>query len=98
MDIKIHAIHFDVSSHLEDHINKKVSKLSKFSDDITSVDVFLKVVKKEAVANKEAEVKVMAPSGDFFASKVSDTFEESVDSSLSAIEKQLIKTKEKARK
>lgn len=39
----------------------------------------------------------MAPSGEFFASKISDTFEESVDSSLDAIEKQLIKFKEKAR-
>lgn len=95
MDIKIHPIHFDITAQLEDHINKKVSKLEKFSDDITSVDVFLKVIKPETSQNKEAEIKVKAPNTEYFASKVTNTFEESVDTSLDAIEKQIIKFKEK---
>lgn len=96
MDIKIHAIHFDISSQLEAHVDKKVSKLEKLSDDITSVDVFLKVVKAEAVSNKEAEIKLNALGTQFFAAKVTDTFEESIDTAVEAIEKQIIKFKEKS--
>jgi putative sigma-54 modulation protein len=97
MDIKIHAIHFDISAELDAHINKKAAKLSKLSDEITTVDVFLKVVKPETSENKEAEIKVKAPNAEFFAAKVTSTFEESVDTSLEAIEKQIVKFKEKAR-
>lgn len=96
MNIKIHAIHFDITSQLEAHATKKVAKLEKLSDDITSVDIFLKVVKPETSANKEAEIKVKAPKGEFFAAKVSNTFEESIDTAVEAIEKQILKFKEKA--
>ncbi|MDR1678451.1 MAG: ribosome-associated translation inhibitor RaiA [Prevotellaceae bacterium] len=97
MDIKIHAIHFDISSQLEAHANKKVVKLAKLSDDILSVDVFLKVVKPESAVNKEAEIKVKVPNTEFFAAKVTNSFEESIDSAIEAIEKQIVKFKEKLR-
>ncbi|MBO7228705.1 MAG: ribosome-associated translation inhibitor RaiA [Paludibacteraceae bacterium] len=97
MDIKIHAIHFDATTQLEAHINKKVKKLEKLNDSIISVDVFLKVVKPETSQNKEAEIKVIVPNAEFFASKVTDTFEESVDTALFALEKQILKSKEKQR-
>ncbi|MBQ3681229.1 MAG: HPF/RaiA family ribosome-associated protein, partial [Paludibacteraceae bacterium] len=32
MDIKIQPIHFKVTERLEEHINKKVSKLEKLND------------------------------------------------------------------
>ena len=57
----------------------------------------LKVVKPETAENKEAGVKVIVPSGDFYASKICDTFEEAIDLSVEAIEKQLVKYKEKQR-
>ncbi len=95
MEIKIQAIHFDISSQLEAHATKKISKLEKFSGDIQSVDVFFKVVKPETAANKEAEVKVQGKNMEFFAAKVADTFEEAVDMAVEAIEKQIIKHKEK---
>ena len=41
MDIKIQAIKFDVSEKLNDFIIKKVSKLSKFSEEIGKVEVSL---------------------------------------------------------
>lgn len=96
MDIKIHAIHFDISTQLEAHVNKKVAKLEKYSDNITAVDVYLKVVKPETAENKEAEIKVKALNSEFFAAKTTDTFEESIDTAVDAIEKQIIKNKEKA--
>ena len=57
----------------------------------------LKVVKPETAENKEAGVKVLVPNGEFYANKVCDTFEEAVDLCLEALEKQLVKYKEKQR-
>ena len=57
----------------------------------------LKVVKPETAENKEAGVKVIVPNGDFYASKICDTFEEAIDLSVEAVEKQLVKYKEKQR-
>ena len=47
--------------------------------------------------NKEASIKVLASTGDFFAEKVCDTFEEAVDVCLDALVRQLSKYKEKQR-
>jgi len=69
--------------------------LEKFFDEILNVEVYLKVVKPESVSNKEAEIKVSIPNVDFFASKTCDTFEEAVDLTLDAIDKQMRKYKEK---
>ncbi|GAT63342.1 MULTISPECIES: ribosome hibernation-promoting factor, HPF/YfiA family [Paludibacter] len=95
MTIRIQAIKFEASQKLEEHITKKVSKLDRFFDEILSAEVILKVVKPEAVANKEALVKINIPGNEIFASKVCDTFEEAVDTAVDAIEKQVIRHKEK---
>ena len=97
MEVRIQSIHFDASEQLQAFIQKKVAKLEKYYDDIKKVEVSLKVVKPETAENKEAGVKVIVPSGDFYASKICDTFEEAIDLSVEAIEKQLVKYKEKQR-
>ena len=97
MEVRIQSIHFDASEQLQAFIQKKVSKLEKYYEDIKKVEVSLKVVKPETAENKEAGVKVIVPSGDFYASKICDTFEEAIDLSVEAIEKQLVKYKEKQR-
>ena len=78
-------------------IQKNAAKLETYSDDIKKVEVSLKVVKPETAENKEAGVKVIVPNGDFYASKICDTFEEAIDLSVEAVEKQLVKYKEKQR-
>lgn len=97
MEIKIKAIHFDASQQLESFIIKKVSKLEQYYDGILIVEVTLKVVKPETVENKEAQIKLLIANNDIFASKVSNTFEESIDESVEALTKQLLKYKEKLR-
>ena len=97
MEVRIQSIHFDASEQLQVFIQKKVAKLEKYYDDIKKVEVSLKVVKPETAENKEAGVKVIVPSGDFYASKICDTFEEAIDLSVEAIEKQLVNYKEKQR-
>jgi len=97
MEIRIQAIHFDASVQLEAFIQKKVSKLSKFYDDIISAEVTLKVIKPEAANNKQAGIRLNIKHGDCFAEKVNDTFEGAVDECVLALEKQLAKIKEKIR-
>lgn len=97
MDVRIQAIHFDASEQLEAFVMKKVAKLEKYYDDIKKVEVSLKVVKPETAGNKDAGVKLLVPNGELYANKVCDTFEEAVDICLEALEKQLVKYKEKQR-
>ena len=76
MEIKIHAIHFETSEKLEKFIEKKVSKIGKFNDEIGRIEVSLKVVKPETAMNKEAALKVVLPGTELFAQEVCNTFEE----------------------
>ena len=95
MNLRIQSINFDATSQLEAYINKKVSKLEKFFDELQTVDVYLKVIKPETADNKTAEIKIQIPNVEFFASKTCDTFEEAVDLSIDALEKQVRKHREK---
>ena len=92
MEVRIQSIHFDASDKLEAFIQKKAEKLEKFCDNIMKVEVSLKVVKPETA---EAGVRVLALNSEFYAEKISDTFEESIDVCMDALSKQLMKAKEK---
>jgi putative sigma-54 modulation protein len=93
MDIRIKAIHFDATAKLQEFIEKKANKLVKHHEEISSVEVNLKVVKPETANNKEASVKLIVPKYEgLFASKVADTFEEAVDLCCDALKTQLEKS------
>ncbi|MBO4870570.1 MAG: ribosome-associated translation inhibitor RaiA [Muribaculaceae bacterium] len=96
METKIKAIHFDATEKLQLFINKKVDKLVKHHEEISDVEVNLKVVKPETAMNKEASIKLLVPQrDDLFASKVADTFEEAVDQCVDALKRQLEKGKDR---
>ena len=97
MDISIKAIKFDATDKLQEFIQKKVSKLDKYCNDIRKVEVSLKVVKPETAMNKQASLTATLPGTELFAEKICDTFEESIDEGVEALEKQLLKYKEKQR-
>lgn len=97
MEIRVHAIHFDATDQLEAFITKKVSKLEQYFDGILMSEITLKVVKPETSKNKQAGILLKIKNGDCFAEKISDTFEEAVDECVEALEKQLVKFKEKNR-
>lgn len=95
MEIKIHAIHFETSEKLEKFIEKKVSKIGKFNDEIGRIEVSLKVVKPETAMNKEAALKVVLPGTELFAQEVCNTFEEAIDKTVESLVRQASKYKEK---
>src|SRR5690554_6575375 len=98
MKLRIQSINFVATQALESYVTKKTKKLNRLLDDIINVEVYLKVVKPETATNKEAEIEISVPSAEFFASKVCDTFEEAVDLSLEALERQIVKFKDKLMK
>lgn len=95
MEIKIQTIHFEAGEKLQDYIQKRVSKLDKFSPDIRKVEVSLKVVKPETAMNKEAALRLAVPGSELFAEKIGDTFEEAIDLCVETLTRQLSKYKEK---
>ena len=95
MEIKIQAIHFEASEKLEQFIEKKVSKLSKFNDETGRIEVSLKVVKPETAMNKEVAMKAILPGGELFAQEVCNTFEEAIDRTVESLTRQVSKYKEK---
>jgi putative sigma-54 modulation protein len=95
MNIQIHSVRFDADKKLIDFVNQKLGKLSQFSDDIVSAEVFLRLDKDSDRENKVTEVKLEYPGGPLFARKQSKTFEEATDSVIDALKKQITRQKEK---
>ncbi len=95
MNINIQSINFVADTQLKDFVNKKVDKLISINDSVINADVYLKVEKPEAYANKLVEIKLRSSDGVFFAKKQSNSFEESVDLASQALRKQIIKYKQK---
>ena len=94
MEVNLKSIHFAATDQLQSFIEKKLNKLARRFESITKADVNLKVVKPETSMNKEAAVKLTIPmQEEFYASKIADTFEEAVDLSIEAIERQLQRIK-----
>lgn len=97
MDIQIHSIHFDADKSLIDFINGKVKKLIQYYDNIIGVEVFLRLEKDQNSENKVTEIRLNIPNSDIFAKKKTKSFEESTDSAIEAIKRQITKHKEKQR-
>ena len=97
MEIAIQSIHFEASKKLEDFIQKKVSRLSKFNDDAYLADVTLKVVKPETNDNKDASIRLFLSGTELFSQEVADTFEKAIDKCVNKLERQVVKHKEKQR-
>jgi len=97
MDINIKTTHFDADKKLIDFVNSKVNKLDKYFDGIIRSEVVLNYnkSKKKYTENKEAKIKIEIPGNDLFAEKEATTFEEAVDLTLDALEKQVKKYKSK---
>jgi putative sigma-54 modulation protein len=95
MELRIQSVNFEASDQLKAFAEKKVSKLVRFSDDIIQSEMIMKVIKPDAPNNKEVSIKLNIKQGESFASKTAGTFEEAIDLCVEALEKQIIRSKEK---
>ena len=97
MNIRINAVRFDADVKLEKFIERKVSKLGRYFDDIINAEVFLKVENSQDLENKVVEIRLDVPGSDLFARKQSKSFEESTDNVVDALKQQILKRKDKIR-
>lgn len=95
MELTIQSVNFDATDQLKAFVEKKIKKIERFADDIILAEVILKVVKPETAKNKDAAIKLKLRHSEAFANKTADTFEEAIDLTIVALEKQILKTKEK---
>ncbi len=95
MNIQIHSVRFDADKKLIDFVHQKLGKLSQFSENIVSAEVFLRLDKDQDRENKVTEIKLEYPGGPLFARKQSKSFEEATDSVVDALKKQITKQKAK---
>ena len=97
MNVNFQTIHFDAKADLEAFVQKKVVKLEQYSDQITNVDIAMKVIKPEVANNKEAMLKVLLPNNELVVTKTADSFEEAFDNAMDSMIRSIQKTKEKNR-
>ncbi len=97
MNIRINAVRFDADTKLEQFIEKKVSKLARYFDEIINVEIFLRLENTSDLENKVVEIKLDIPGSDLFARKQSKTFEEATVIVVDALKQQILKHKERLR-
>ena len=95
MQKQISTIHFKADKDLLSYLDLKIEKLSLFSQNITSCEVYLKLDKDDQHENKLVEMKLHIPGKELFEKKKSASFEEAATHVIDALKKQLIKEKEK---
>ncbi len=95
MNIQIQSIHFTADQKLLGFIEEKVAKLTHFYDGIISSEVFLRLDNADDATNKVAEIKLIVPGNDLYVKRQCKTFEEAIDTGISALSKQVKRYKEK---
>lgn len=97
MKILTESVQFKADQKLHDFIEKKMEKLTTFFDKIIKAEVKLRLENSGQVKDKVAEIQLHVPGQNLFAKETAKTFEQSVDSAVDNLRRQLAKYKEKQR-
>ncbi len=95
MKVNIQATNFNVDRKLVDFVNERLGKVAKFYDKVIAIEVFLKLENNNEKENKTAEIKMLVPGDELVVKKTSKSFEESTDLGADALERLLMKYKDK---
>ncbi len=93
MEIRVQSIKFNADQKLLDFVEKKVSKLPKFYDGITDVEVALSLLAD--YENKNVRVHVHIPGNDLIIERNAKTFEDAVVDCVDILKDKLVRAKEK---
>ena len=80
---------------LVDFLNIRLEKLQQFYDKIVGIDVSLRTENTSDKENKSVDIIVRIPGDDLVVKKTAKTFEEAADMGADALERLLVKRKEK---
>ncbi|MBR2352250.1 MAG: ribosome-associated translation inhibitor RaiA [Alistipes sp.] len=94
MDVKIQSLKFDAGQQLLEFVEKKMSRLDRFAENSTGVDVILRLDKDSEKGNKVVTVTLHVPGNDIIAEQRARTFEEAVDMALDAVKRQIEKRRD----
>ncbi|MFK8104710.1 MAG: ribosome-associated translation inhibitor RaiA [Saprospiraceae bacterium] len=97
MNVHTKSVHFSADAKLLAFIEKKLSKLDQFFDQIFTINVVLKLENSGQVKDKIAEVRIKIPGSVLYVKEISKSFEESVDAAAQVLKRQLLKYKERLR-
>lgn len=95
MRIQVTARHFDADDRLQDYVHKKVSKLKRFYDGITDVQVIL--TRNSQIPEAEAEIAVGVFRKQLTARAEGTSHQEAVDLVVDRARRQLGRYKAKLR-
>lgn len=93
MEIRTQSIKFDADQKLLDFVEKKLSRMEKFYDAITRVDVALSLLPDRE--NKNVKVQVSMPGNTLVVERNAKTFEDAVVDCADILKEKLVKVKEK---
>ena len=93
MEIRVQSIKFNADQKLLDFVEKKFSRIEKFYDAITSVEVALSLLPDQE--NKNVKVLVSVPGSTIVVEKNAKTFEDAVVDCADILKEKLVKEKEK---
>lgn len=97
MKVNIQAVNFNVDRKLVDFINIRLEKLEQYFDKIVGIDVSLRTENTSEKENKSVDILVKIPGDDLVVKKTAKTFEEATDTAADALERLLVKRKEKVK-
>ncbi len=89
MKIIIHTPDFKADQTLLDFVDEKVTKLTRFFEDIHDATVTLKLDNSDTRDNKVCEIRLGIPGNDLFASRQCKTFEEATAKAADALRSQI---------
>ena len=93
MEIRVQSLKFNADQKLLDFVEKKVSKLEKFDDAITDVEVVMSLLEKPE--NKNVKLKIHVPGGSQVIERNAKTFEEAVNECVDVMKEKLTRNKER---
>ncbi len=93
MEIRVQSIKFNADQKLLDFVEKKVSKLPKFYDEITDVEVTMSLLADHE--NKNVKVHVRIPGNDLVIERNARKFEDAVVDCVDILKDKLVRAKEK---
>ena len=95
MRLTVQAINFSLKSNLKKFISKRIDKYQHYYGKILATDLYMKLEKSTFSRSKQVEIKVQIPGDTLIVKKESHTFEKAIDAASSAVERLLIRSKEK---
>ena len=93
MEIRVKSLKFDADQKLLDYVEKKVSKLSRFSDHLDDVEVTLSLLNEPD--NKEVKIQTRVYGQDLLIERSASTFEDAVSEVVDLMKEKIVRTKEK---